>query len=245
MADGTYTGSLNKNLYLQGKAITVRSENGSERCIIDCEGLGRGFDIDQGERRDSVIDGFTICNGRVFDNGGAIRCENAGPTITNCTITNNAAGYHAGGIYCLNGDIAVIDCTIANNEAVDNGAGISLWGGRDVVVRGCTITANVAGGRGGGIDFRHRNRNQLQCQDHRRGCHREPLGPAGWRRHHVPRGRLCGHCRLHYHEQPGGAWSWRRDFSEAQQRCHHCRLHHSRKRCHPSRERWGHRFLSE
>ena len=43
VADGTYTGSGNKNLDFNGKAITVTSENGAENCIIDCEDDGRGF----------------------------------------------------------------------------------------------------------------------------------------------------------------------------------------------------------
>jgi len=38
VADGTYTGTGNKNLSWSGKHITVRSVNGSENCIIDCEG---------------------------------------------------------------------------------------------------------------------------------------------------------------------------------------------------------------
>jgi hypothetical protein len=36
VADGTYTGAGNKDLDFDGKAITVKSENGPENCIIDC-----------------------------------------------------------------------------------------------------------------------------------------------------------------------------------------------------------------
>jgi len=43
VADGNYTGEGNKNLDFGGKAITLRSQNGPEKCIIDCEGNGRGF----------------------------------------------------------------------------------------------------------------------------------------------------------------------------------------------------------
>lgn len=50
IADGTYTGLGNKNLSFDGKAIAVQSENGPENCIIDCEGSGRGFRFDSGER---------------------------------------------------------------------------------------------------------------------------------------------------------------------------------------------------
>ena len=37
VADGIYTGWGNRDIDLMGKAITVRSENGPENCIIDCE----------------------------------------------------------------------------------------------------------------------------------------------------------------------------------------------------------------
>ena len=43
VADGTYTGTGNKNLDFGGKVITVKSENGPGTCVIDCEGSGTGF----------------------------------------------------------------------------------------------------------------------------------------------------------------------------------------------------------
>ena len=53
----------------QGKAITVRSEHGPAGCIIDCQGNGRGFYFHHGETEYSVVQGFTIINGQVFDGG--------------------------------------------------------------------------------------------------------------------------------------------------------------------------------
>ena len=50
VADGTYTGSGNKNLDFLGRAITVRSEsNDPTRCILDCQSVGRGFYFHSGE----------------------------------------------------------------------------------------------------------------------------------------------------------------------------------------------------
>ncbi|MDI6736458.1 MAG: hypothetical protein QME42_09775 [bacterium] len=43
VADGVYTGANNKNLSWSGKKITVRSVNGPENTIIDCQNSGRGF----------------------------------------------------------------------------------------------------------------------------------------------------------------------------------------------------------
>ena len=41
VADGTYRGIGNKDLDFRGKVITLKSENGAEYTIIDCEGSGR------------------------------------------------------------------------------------------------------------------------------------------------------------------------------------------------------------
>ena len=49
VADGNYTGADNKNIDFGGLAITLRSENGPDRCIIDCENSGRGFYFHSGE----------------------------------------------------------------------------------------------------------------------------------------------------------------------------------------------------
>ena len=63
VCDGTYTGDGNRDLDFHGKAITVRSANGPEDCIIDCQDDGRGFYFYSGETTASVVDGYTIQNG--------------------------------------------------------------------------------------------------------------------------------------------------------------------------------------
>lgn len=55
VADGTYTGGGNRNIDFKGKPITVKSENGAENCIIDCEGVGPGFNFDSGEGSSSLL----------------------------------------------------------------------------------------------------------------------------------------------------------------------------------------------
>ena len=72
VADGTYTGTGNRNLDFNGKAITVKSANGPEKVIIDCEHNGRGFCFDSfGGGSESKVVGFTVMNGRAV-HGGAI-----------------------------------------------------------------------------------------------------------------------------------------------------------------------------
>ena len=86
VADGVYTGTGNRDIDFLGKAITVRSENGPNNCVIDCNGEGRGFEFRSGEDANSVLAGFTITNSR-----GAIRCLISSPKITNCTISGNTS----------------------------------------------------------------------------------------------------------------------------------------------------------
>jgi hypothetical protein len=86
--DGTYTGSGNRDIDFYGKAIILRSLNGAATCIIDCEGLGRGFDFHSGETQQTIVAGFTITNGQA-DSGGAVRCVNSSPQISNCVVSDN------------------------------------------------------------------------------------------------------------------------------------------------------------
>jgi len=156
---GTYIGAGNKNLDLGGKAITVRSVNPNDPCVvaatvIDCEGSGRGFYFHSGEGPGSVISGLTITRAKVTGRpakGGAIYCTGACPTIKNCLITSNQAlgsygdphgeNAYGGGIYCeSNSCLTLIDCTVSSNRA-KGGAGDDLW---------CSPMSGCTGGMGSG-----------------------------------------------------------------------------------------------
>ena len=147
VADGTYTGTFNKNIDFGGLAIIVRSENGPENCTIDCQGVGRGFQFRWGETRESVLDGFTVRHGQAFafDGGAGIRCsENSGPTIRNCIIELNQTPGVGGGIACENSAPIIVDCVIRNNRAGTLGGGLSVVRSNPVVLR-CLIAGNEAG----------------------------------------------------------------------------------------------------
>jgi len=153
-ADGTYTGAGNKNLDFKGKAITVRSKNGPEKTIVDCEGDGRGFYFHTGEQQDSVVSGFTVKNGRgilegpgLFNHGGGIFCENSSPTIDDCIITENSSDYGFG-ISITGGSPSISNCTITGNYSI---ASIGIGGGiylaeTSALINNCTITGNQEGG---------------------------------------------------------------------------------------------------
>ena len=154
LVDGIYTGSGNKDLSYGGKPLLVISENGTNNCIIDCEGSGRGFIFENGEDLLSILSGVTIRNGR-SDKGGGIACLGASPTIQNCIIENNASvegnDDGGGGIFIDTTSNPVIQCcTVKGNNSARYGGGIANYSG-DALIYDCTITENTASWAGGGV----------------------------------------------------------------------------------------------
>jgi len=147
VADEVYTGRGNRDIDFNGKAITVKSENGPENCIIDCQALGYGFYFHNEEDESSVLDGFTISNG---DNlaGGGIFCDSS-PTITNCTLTGNTASGRGGAIYFQDGSPKLTNCTIIGNNGGSEGGGIYCYRYSNPTISNCTIMGNTAENGGG------------------------------------------------------------------------------------------------
>ena len=166
VADGVYTGDGNRDIDFHGKAITVRSENGAENCIIDCNGTEadphRGFYFHSGEDPDSAIIGFTITNGWApvecypippfpcIYVGGGIRCDESSPTISQCTITGNWAKF-GGGIACERGSPTVTRCTITGNHAEGRAGGMYIYWESNPIISNCTFSDNSVQGEGGAV----------------------------------------------------------------------------------------------
>jgi predicted outer membrane repeat protein len=148
VCDWTYTGTGNKDLDFHGKAITVRSENGPDNCIVDCENDGRGFYFHTSESRASALDGLTIRNGYA-GLGGAVYCSSSDPTIINCTVAGNSAEYGAG-VYCDWASPLITNCAITANTAAGGGGGVCCQFSSTVVTN-CLFSDNVAGDSGGGM----------------------------------------------------------------------------------------------
>ena len=164
--DGIYKGEGNVNIDFKGKQITLKSRNGAEATIIDCEKKleTRGFFFHNGETIDSVLDGFTIKNG-VHIYGGGVYLSYASPTIRNCVIDSNEARKNGswtgfgGGIYIFNADPIITHCTIIGNDSESIfGAGIFVDGEfmkagvvlkenqATPTIENCTITGNFGVG---------------------------------------------------------------------------------------------------
>ena len=154
VADGTYTGDGNRDISFKGKTITVRSENGPDTCIIDCEGIigdpHQGFSFYNDEGPDSRLSGFTIMNG-LGSFGAGIRISSASPTIDDCIITGNTGG-RGGGISLFESHSLIAACIISDNLVFDDespaaedvyGGGVYTIGGSPVFVN-CLIVNNTA-----------------------------------------------------------------------------------------------------
>jgi hypothetical protein len=162
--DGIYAGTGNRDINFKGKTITVKSENGPEKCIVDCQGTEqephRGFKFISGESNFSILSGVTIINGYAPEDlipsygtlsvGGAISCSNSNPTIRLCIITNNNAVLHGGGIFAFNSNIKIIDCNIKSNLIIGGGKGGGIYchTGEPQIIN-CKINGNSAKSGGG------------------------------------------------------------------------------------------------
>ena len=151
VADGTYTGTGNKDLNFNGKAIHLVSVGGAENCVIDCENSRRGFYFGSGEDANSVVEGFTI-RSSVAGSGGAVCCYYSSPTITNCTFSGNRA-YDGGAVYCYdNSSPTITNCTFSGNSA-DSGGAVYCDYLSSPTITNCTFSQNSAAEHNGGAVY--------------------------------------------------------------------------------------------
>jgi hypothetical protein len=138
VADGIYTGIGNRDITLGGRQIVVKSVNGPENTIVDCQGdqwnPRKGF-LFITEGRSTVLDGFTIRNGSTGPyclefSGGGIYIEGS-PTIKNCRFIDNinrenSCLYSGGGaMFCFLGSPLIVDCVFENNVSDDFGGAVN------------------------------------------------------------------------------------------------------------------------
>ncbi len=159
VAPGTYTGNGNRDIDFGGKGVVLKSENGPDFTIIDCQGDSldphRGFFFHSEEDSTAVVDGFTIQAGYgPFDDpngysvGGGIKCDSSSsPSLINNTISGNSGG----GIYCwYYSSPTISNNTISENSAQQgSGGGIFCWYSSPTISNN-TISGNLAS-NGGGI----------------------------------------------------------------------------------------------
>ncbi|MDM8550791.1 right-handed parallel beta-helix repeat-containing protein [Desulfobacterales bacterium HSG2] len=171
VADGTYLLGIGREYFdFKGKAITVKSENGPENCIIDCQNNGSGFYFQSEEGQASELSGFTVTNASgdgaivcksrstpiiknciLTGNNRGVYCNLASPTISNCTITDNSGSNDGGGVYLYRSSATITECLISNNTVTEEGGGIYADSASPPSINKCIISNNSAADEGGGI----------------------------------------------------------------------------------------------
>jgi len=155
IAAGTYDGNIN----LGGKNITLVSTNPDDPnviagTIIDGQQTGRGIIFNSEEDANTVVDGLTIIDGSLTNEGGAgiFVDVNCSPIIKNVVISNcDVTGANGGGIYVdANSSPTFINCTIIDCSA-DGGGGAFCDSNSAAIFDNCTFinnSANISGGGG-------------------------------------------------------------------------------------------------
>ena len=157
VADGTYAGPGNRDIEFYGKGCLVKSENGPESTIINCQGsvpdARRGFYFHGGEDSSSVLNGFTIMYGYAHSSGGGIYCASS-PLIINCKITLCEAGFGGGGLAIVGNSFPEIrSCEFTANYSTDFGG--ALYCASSVLMVDCVFENNSSFNRGAGAGFQY------------------------------------------------------------------------------------------
>jgi parallel beta-helix repeat protein len=172
---GTYVGKIN----FVGKAITLMSEDGPDVTFIDGNQVDSVVRCQSNEGPDSVLDGFTITNGR-DDYGAGMRNYYSKPTVTNCTFSGNTASgdpynhSYGGGMSNYHSSPTVTECTFSGNSAASGDTYNASYGGgmynyhSSPTVTECTFSGNTVssvtyGGEGGGMYNRNSDLVVTNC----------------------------------------------------------------------------------
>ena len=127
VASGTYSEriALKKGLAIYGGFAGTETKRNQRNpaanvTIIDGGRLGSVVTAPRGADASTIIDGFTIRNGKATD-GGGINCSYSSPTIRNNVISGNTALRHGGGIYFISSSPVIANNAIKSCTASDGG----------------------------------------------------------------------------------------------------------------------------
>jgi len=108
VATGLYTGVGNINITWTSKNLTIKCNDSAHGCVIDCNFLGRAFNLGSTLTSASKIIGFKVIRGRsnsgIGLEGGCFKLEGASVQILDNVIEDcdNANHSHAGAMYIKN-----------------------------------------------------------------------------------------------------------------------------------------------
>jgi len=141
---GTYLETVNFGPSGVPKAIKVKSERGPAVTTIDGGQSDHVVSFISGEGLNSVLEGFTVTNGK-----SGIYCRSSSPSIIKNIITGNKTFFDGGGIVCIYSNANIVGNIISGNEAYYSGGGIDCHSASPSIVHNF-ISANRAFEYGGG-----------------------------------------------------------------------------------------------
>jgi hypothetical protein len=149
LGPGTFAGPGNKNLDAQGKAILITSICGAESTVINCEKDSRAFYLHSGEGHGTIIHALKVTRGEAAslgDQGGAVYCDNASPTIVECIFEYNNANW-GGAVYASRSSARII-----RNQFLRNNCWLNCsWPGSGQVNESSPPASTGYNDDGGGI----------------------------------------------------------------------------------------------
>jgi predicted outer membrane repeat protein len=154
IAPGIHLGTGNRDINFLGKDVIVMSEEGSQSTTVDCEALGRGFMLIDGESAAATLRGLAIVNG-VAPFGAGVLCVGSSPTIVDCVFRDNVATEMGGGSCCVWSGAALDSCRFIDNtarEEIASGDGGGVYcENSNLTLTACSFISNFVGGYGGGL----------------------------------------------------------------------------------------------
>jgi len=142
---------------LSGRSLTVRSLGGAATAILDGGTSARPVTMTSPAAGATVVQGFTIRNGRA-DKGGGVYVANATMSLRNCVVRDNLATDAGGGIAAIDSALVVAECQVFDNDA-ERGGGLfieRIATQNFVFVRDSVFTGNGSTMAGGAIQNRGR-----------------------------------------------------------------------------------------
>jgi len=156
LGDGTFTGEGNRDFFIYGKEITLRSQSGdAESCIIDAFDAVEDHDIFgfQGTPEACHIENIQFTGGVSAQYGGAVFMDlGASPQFEGCIFRDNFA--QRGGAVFVGRDCepTFTDCEFTGNSAEDFAGGVMCaYETSHATFDHCLFIRNSAGGHGGGF----------------------------------------------------------------------------------------------
>jgi len=150
LVPGLFEGEGNREIDLQGKAITIRSQNldASEVVVsswIDSLTDVHAFVLGSGEGSDTVIEALTISGlyDPIYVDGGLINCVDSSPTIRDCVFYRNQGCSILG----RGGHPLIQRCLFEDNDSYYGNSIVSAWAA-DMI--DCQFIENSMGDDGGG-----------------------------------------------------------------------------------------------